>query len=362
MLYNLLLPYTNKIHFANLFHYITFRSSLAILLSLLFCFLVGPRIIKYLKSVQEHGQPIRSDGPETHKIKAGTPTMGGLMIIGSIIFSTLLLADVTNPYIWISIFVLTSLGLLGFIDDYAKIKNNNHKGVSAKLKLLAQLMTGVIACFFVQYFTDPQISHLLSIPFFKNFFINLWYFYIPFGALVVVGSSNAVNLTDGLDGLAITPIAIAAGSFGIISYVVGNAICANYLQITHVVGAGEITVLCAAIVGASLGFLWFNSQPAEVFMGDTGSLSLGGILGIISVVTKHEIILSIIGGIFVIETLSVIIQVYYFKHSGGKRIFKMAPLHHHFEKQGWTESKVVVRFWILAVIFALVGLSSLKLR
>ncbi|MGI4776061.1 MAG: phospho-N-acetylmuramoyl-pentapeptide-transferase, partial [Janthinobacterium lividum] len=332
MLYNLLLPYINKIHLANLFHYITFRSGLAVLTSLIFCFLVGPKIIKYLGSIQKYGQPIRDDAPETHKIKAGTPTMGGLMIIGSIVFSTLLLADITNPYIWISIFVLTSLGSLGFLDDYAKIKKNNHNGISAKIRLLAQLIVSLLACLLIQYFMDPQVNNLLSVPFFKNLFIDLWYFYLPFGALVIIGSSNAVNLTDGLDGLAITPIAIAAGSFGIISYVVGNIVCSDYLQILYIARAGELTILCAAIVGASLGFLWFNAQPAEIFMGDTGSLSLGGTLGIISVITKHEIVLSIIGGLFVIETLSVIIQVYYFKASGGKRVFKMAPLHHHFEK------------------------------
>lgn len=362
MLYNLLEPYINKLHIANLFHYITFRSGLAILISLILCFMIGPKLIARLRTLQKFGQPIRDDGPETHKEKAGTPTMGGIMIVSSVILSTLLLADYTNPYIWIILFVLASFSLLGFLDDYAKIKRNNYKGVSGKVKLLTQLTVSFIACIMVEYYSPKMVATQLTFPFFKNLFMDLGYFYLPFSIFVVIGSSNAVNLTDGLDGLATVPIAIVAGSFALISYLVGNSLYSDYLQIVHIQGVGEISILCCAIVGGCLGFLWFNAQPAEIFMGDTGSLGLGGTLGIIAVIVKHEIVLSIIGGIFVIETMSVIIQVYYFKATGGKRIFKMAPLHHHFEKHGWKESKVVIRFWIIAVIFALIGLSSMKLR
>jgi len=364
MLYNILAPYIHKSHIANLFHYITLRSSLAIIISLVFCFLFGNSIINFLRNLQKYGQPIRNDGPESHKIKAGTPTMGGIMVIGAICVSTLLLADLTNKYIWIVLFVLVSFGALGFMDDYSKVTKNHHKGVSGKKKLLFQFIVSLIACLLLQNFNSSSIllSGQLTIPFFKNLLIDLGYFYLPFTIFVIVGSSNAVNLTDGLDGLAIVPIAIAAASFALISYLVGSSFYSSYLQIIHVPNVGELTILCTAIVGASLGFLWFNAQPAEIFMGDTGSLSLGGTLGIISVITKHEIVLAIIGGLFVVETLSVIVQVYYFKATGGRRIFKMAPLHHHFEKHGWPESKVVIRFWIIAVIFALIGLSSLKLR
>ncbi len=360
MLYNLLVPYANKLHIANLFHYITFRSGLAVLLSLIMCFFIGPSLISYLRSLQKHGQPIRNDGPETHLEKAGTPTMGGVMILATSIISTSLLADLTNLYIWVVIFVLLGFGLLGFLDDYAKIKKNNHKGISARMKLLLQFGISLLACIMLQKATANS-SHLVF-PFFKSLMIDLGYFYIPFSMFVIIGSSNAVNLTDGLDGLAIVPIAIAAASFALISYLVGNSFYADYLQIPYIANTGELTILCGALVGSSLGFLWFNAQPAEIFMGDTGSLSLGGALGAISVITKHEIVLAIIGGVFVIETLSVIIQVYYFKVTGGKRMFRMAPLHHHFEKKGWKESKVVIRFWIIAVVFALIGLSSLKLR
>ncbi|WP_341794014.1 MULTISPECIES: phospho-N-acetylmuramoyl-pentapeptide-transferase [unclassified Rickettsia] len=361
MLYNLLLPYVHNSHIANLFHYITFRSSLAILISLIFCFLIGPRLIRFLHTLQKHGQPIRSDGPESHQMKAGTPTMGGIMIILSVCFSTLLLADLTNKYIWISIFGFISFGIIGFIDDYAKITKNNHKGIRSKNKFLLQILISLIICISLQY-TDNPGDNQLAIPFFKNLLLNLGYFYIPFAMFVIVGASNAVNLTDGLDGLATVPIALTASSFALISYLAGNHIYANYLQIMYIPNSGELTIFCASIAGASLGFLWFNAQPAEVFMGDTGSLSLGGVLGVISIITKHELVLGIIGGLFVIETISVILQVYYFKTTNGKRIFKMAPLHHHFEKNGWAESKVVIRFWIIAVIFALIGLSSLKLR
>jgi len=361
MLYNLLVPYIHKLHIANLFHYITFRSGLAILVSLISALVIGPNLIRYLRVLQKHGQPIRIDGPETHYKKAGTPTMGGAIIIISVLISTLLLADLRNKYIWITLFIFVGFGIIGFLDDYSKVKKNNHKGVTGKKKLLYQFIISLIACVLLQNFNEVSSTYL-SFPFLKNLIIDLGVFYIPFALFVVIGSSNAVNLTDGLDGLAIVPVAIAAGTFGIISYLVGNSFYAHYLQIAYVPDVGELTILCASIVGGGLGFLWFNAQPAEIFMGDTGSVSLGGVLGIISVITKHEIVLGIVGGLFVIETLSVIIQVYYFKATKGKRFFRMAPLHHHFEKAGWPESKVVVRFWIIAVIFALIGLASLKLR
>jgi phospho-N-acetylmuramoyl-pentapeptide-transferase len=362
MLYNLLTPYAAESHIANLFRYITFRSGLAIVISLSFCFIFGPCIIKYLRKWQKLGQPIRDDGPETHKSKAGTPTMGGVMMIGGIVLATLLVADLTNPFIWITLFVFISFAILGFMDDYLKVSKRNTKGVSGKAKMAVQLLVSVIACFLIQTYSANDHINQLAFPFFKSFLLDLGIFYIPFVAIVIIGSSNAVNLTDGLDGLASVPIAITALCFGIFSYVVGNIIFANYLQLIYVPHVGELAIICAAIVGSSLGFLWFNAQPAEVFMGDTGSLSLGGALGVISVIIKHEIVLAIVGGLFVIEALSVIIQVYYFKFTKGKRIFLMAPLHHHFEKAGWPESKVVVRFWILGVIFGLIGLATLKLR
>lgn len=360
MLYNLLLPYISKLHLANLFHYITFRSGLAILLSFTTSILICPYLIKIFKKLQRQGQPIRDYVPE-HKSKSGTPTMGGVIIIASTLFSTLLLVDLTNYYIWIVIFVLLSLGTLGFIDDYKKLMKNNHYGVSGKKKLFFQTVVSCIACICIQKITKDSSSHL-AFPFFKNLLVDLGYFYIPFGMFVIIGSSNAVNLTDGLDGLAIVPVVIVAGSFGIISYLVGNSIYANYLQIPYVQNTGELTVFCSSLVGAGLGFLWFNAEPAEIFMGDVGSLSLGGVIGVISVIAKHEIVLGIIGGLFVIEALSVIMQVYYFKVTKGKRIFKMAPLHHHFQKSGWSESKIVIRFWIISIVFALIGLASLKLR
>jgi phospho-N-acetylmuramoyl-pentapeptide-transferase len=322
----------------------------------------GPAIIKLLRSLQKNGQPIRSDGPQSHLSKVGTPTMGGVMIVSTTLTTTLLLVNLANPYIWITLFVFVSFGILGFIDDYTKIQKNHHGGVSGKMKLLIQFIVSGIAFGAIAYYSNSEHITHLAFPFLKKFFLDLGYFYIPFAMVVIIGSSNAVNLTDGLDGLAIGTTTIAISAFSLISYLVGNSIYSNYLQIVHVADVGELTILCAAIIGSSLGFLWYNCQPAEMFMGDTGSLALGGAIGVISVITKHELTLGIIGGVFVIETLSVIIQVYYFKRSGGKRVFLMAPLHHHFEKKGWPESKVVTRFWILAIIFALIGLSSLKLR
>ena len=362
MLYNILAPYAPKFHIANLFTYISFRSGLAVLLSMFLTLYIGPKIIYFLKSLQKNGQPIRSDGPASHLSKSGTPTMGGLMILISTLITTLLLANLSNPYIWITLFVLISFSALGFMDDYRKVSRNNHRGISGKMKLIIQFAISGIAYISISYCTRPEYATYLTFPYFKNLFLDLGYFYIPFSMIVIIGSSNAVNLTDGLDGLAIGTIIIAIASFAIISYLAGNSIYANYLQIIHIPQAGEVTVFCASIIGSGLGFLWYNAQPADIFMGDTGSLSLGGVLGTISIITKHELVLCIIGGVFVIETLSVIMQVAYFKKSGGKRIFLMAPLHHHFEKKGWPESKVVIRFWILAIVFALIGLSSLKLR
>jgi phospho-N-acetylmuramoyl-pentapeptide-transferase len=362
MLYNLLLPHVNDSNIANLFHYITFRSVVAMLSSLILCFMIAPRSINYLRSLQKYGQPIRDDGPQSHKAKVGTPTMGGIIIIITTIIPTLLLVDLTNPYIWITMFVFIGLGIVGFVDDYAKVTKNNHYGISGKKKLMIQCLLSLIACILIELVIPSEYNNKLALPFCKNLLINLGIFYLPFTMFVISGASNAVNLTDGLDGLAIVPVAICAGSFGIIAYLTGNHIYSHYLHLVYIPHVGELSILCSSIVGSSLGFLWFNSQPAEIFMGDIGSLSLGGVLGVISVITKHEIILAIIGGLFVIEALSVIIQVYYFKLTSGKRIFRMAPIHHHFEKLGWPESKVVIRFWIVAIIFALIGLSSLKLR
>lgn len=359
MFYNILLPYINNAHLTNLMHYISFRTALSTILSLILCFAFGPYIIRYLSKCQKFGQPIRDDGPETHALKKGTPTMGGIMIVGSVVISTLCFANLKNPYIWISLFVMLSYALLGFRDDYLKVVKNNPKGVSGKQKITVQLLVALVACIAIQKFSG---HHELLFPFFKNLAIDLGHFYIAFGIFVIIGSSNAVNLTDGLDGLAIVPIAIVSACFAIICYLSGNHIYATYLQIPYITDIGELTILCGAMIGGSLGFLWYNAQPAEVFMGDTGSLSLGGTIGTISVISKNEILLSIIGGLFVIETVSVIMQVYYFKMTGGKRIFKMAPIHHHFEKSGWSESKVVIRFWIIAVLFALIGMASLKLR
>lgn len=363
MLYNILFPLAEEFAILNLFKYITFRSGAAMLTSLLISFIFGPYFIRKLKIIQKSGQPIREYGPETHlNSKKGTPTMGGVIIILSIVFATLLWADLSNIYIWVVLFVTISFSILGFMDDYLKIKRNNSIGVRGKTKLFFQILVSVIACFIIQQQLDNDLAYQLALPFFKNILLDLGWFYLIFTVIVIVGSSNAVNLTDGLDGLVTVPVIITAASFALISYLVGNNIFANYLQLNYIPGSGELAVFASGLIGAGLGFLWFNAQPAEIFMGDTGSLALGGAIGSVSVITKHEIILSIIGGLFVVEALSVIIQVYYFKLTGGKRIFLMTPIHHHFEKQGWPESKIVIRFWILSIIFALIGLSSLKLR
>jgi phospho-N-acetylmuramoyl-pentapeptide-transferase len=362
MLYPLLYPLADQFQAFNLFRYITFRSGGAVLTALLISFFVGPRLILWLRRKQSNGQPIRPDGPNGHLLrKQGIPTMGGFLILLALTTSTLLWADLTNPYVWIVLFVTVGFGLIGFFDDYRKLTKNSHRGLSGRSRLALEALLAASACIAITYVAPPSLSTALAVPFFKNVLFQLGWFFVPFGILVIVGASNAVNLTDGLDGLAIVPAMIAAGCFALIAYLVGNLIFANYLQIHHVVGAGELTVFCGAMVGASLGFLWFNAPPATVFMGDTGSLSIGAALGAISVVTKHELVLTIIGGLFVLEAVSVIVQVASFKMT-GRRVFRMAPLHHHFEQLGWEEPTIVIRFWIIAWILAIAGLATLKLR
>ncbi len=363
MLYNLFQTYFADVPGANVFSYITFRAAGATMTALFVSFLLGPWLIARLKKMQGKGQPIREDGPQSHIIsKAGTPTMGGLLILLSLVISTALWARLDNPFVGLVMLTTLSFGLLGFIDDGLKIRYGNSKGVPGRVKLIVQTLVALGVTYAISQSMPEDLSVSLSFPFFKDV---LWVMGLPlfliFGALVLVGASNAVNLTDGLDGLAIVPTLIAAASFGFIAYLVGNVVFANYLQIHYVPGAGELAVICAALIGAGLGFLWFNAPPAMVFMGDTGSLALGGALGAIAVATKHEIVLGIIGGLFVLEALSVIIQVASFKLT-GKRVFRMAPIHHHFELRGWPESTVVIRFWIISVILALIGLATLKLR
>ncbi|OKL45399.1 phospho-N-acetylmuramoyl-pentapeptide-transferase [Pseudovibrio exalbescens] len=346
----------------NVFRYITFRTGGAIMTALLFVFLFGPKIISALRLRQGKGQPIREDGPESHLLtKKGTPTMGGLMIMSGMIVATLLWANLANPYTWIVLGVTVGFGLIGFYDDYQKVSQASHKGFSGKIRLALEFLIAGLAAFAVTMLDTAPFSTSIGFPFFKELTINLGVFFIPFAAFVMVGAGNAVNLTDGLDGLAIVPVMIAAASFALIAYLTGNAVFSEYLQIHHVPGTGELAVLCGAVIGAGLGFLWFNAPPAAIFMGDTGSLALGGMLGAIAVAAKHEIVLAIIGGLFVLEAVSVIVQVASFRLT-GKRVFKMAPIHHHFEHLGWTESQVVIRFWIIAVVLALVGLATLKLR
>ena len=361
MLYSFLTSLIDTFTFLNVFKYITFRIGLSVVTSLIIIFLIGTPLINYFAKKQITG-PIRQDGPIDHIIKkSGTPTMGGLMILIGIIVSTLLWADLNNIYIWIVLFVCASLGLLGFLDDYLKIKYKNSSGINAKFKFFWQFSISLIAILILVYFTDHENILELYIPFFKNLIINLGLFFIPFGIFVIIGSSNAVNLTDGLDGLATVPVMLVALSFSLICYLVGNTIFSNYLQIQYIPNVGELSVFCGSIVGSCLGFLWYNAPPAKIFMGDTGSLSLGGSIASVAIIAKHEIVLAIIGGLFVLETASVIIQVVSFKLT-GKRVFKMAPIHHHFEKKGWAESTVVIRFWIISIILALIGLATLKLR
>ena len=357
-----LLNYVDYFQPLNVFRYITFRTGGAILTALIISFLLGPLLIQNLKKFQSIGQPIRDDGPTSHLIKKkGTPTMGGLLILFAFLISTILWSKLDNILVWIILITSTSFGLIGLYDDWLKVRRKSTNGLKGKYKLILQILIALIAVYLINEQFPINYTNTVSLPFFKDFLIDLGIFYLPFGILVIVGSSNAVNLTDGLDGLAIVPVMIACLSFALISYLVGNINFSNYLQITYVPGVGELAVLAGALIGAGLGFLWFNAPPAMVFMGDTGSLSLGAFLGSTALAVRHEIVLIIIGGLFVLETISVIIQVVSFKVT-GKRIFKMAPLHHHFEQKGWEESTIVIRFWIIAVILALIGLSSLKLR
>jgi phospho-N-acetylmuramoyl-pentapeptide-transferase len=351
----------------NVFRYITFRAGGATATALFFVFMFGPSIIGFLKIRQGKGQPIREDGPASHLLtKKGTPTMGGLIILMGVIVSTLLWANPSNAYVWIVLAVTLGFGAIGFYDDFLKVTKQSHKGFSGKARLAIEFLIAGTACYLITIYTvnpisTPNLSTSLAVPLAKDLLINFGMFFVVFGAFVIVAAGNAVNLTDGLDGLAIVPVMIAAGTFGFIAYLSGNFVFANYLQIQFVPGTGELAVICGALIGAGLGFLWYNAPPAQIFMGDTGSLALGGLLGTIAVATKHEIVFIVVGGIFVVEALSVIIQVTSFKLT-GRRVFKMAPIHHHFEKQGWTEPQVVIRFWIIAVVLALVGLSTLKLR
>jgi phospho-N-acetylmuramoyl-pentapeptide-transferase len=347
--------------FFNLFRYITFRAGAAFFTALIFGFLFGRPLINLLRRKQGKGQPIRDDGPQTHFVKAGTPTMGGLLILSALMVSTLLWARLDNVYVWIVLLVTLAFGLIGFADDYAKVTKQTSKGVSSRVRFLLGLVIAGLAAAAAALAHPDGLTNELAVPFFKDVLIHLGIFFVPFGMIVIVGAANAVNLTDGLDGLAIMPVMIASATLGVIAYVVGNFNFADYLGVHFVPGTGEILVFCAALIGGGLGFLWYNAPPAAVFMGDTGSLALGGALGAIAVCTKHEIVLAIVGGLFVVEALSVIIQVLYFKRT-GKRVFLMAPIHHHFEKKGWAEPQIVIRFWIISLILALIGLATLKVR
>ena len=348
--------------FLNVFRYITFRTGGAMVTGALFVFLFGPWIIDHLRLRQGKGQPIRSDGPQSHLLtKKGTPTMGGLMILSGLVVATLLWANPLNPYVWIVLAVTLGFGFVGFYDDYLKVTKQSHSGFAGRIRLMIEAVIAIAACYALVRVGREPFSSSLVIPFFKDVLLNFGWFFLAFGAFIIVGAGNAVNLTDGLDGLAIVPVMIASASFGLISYLVGNAVFSDYLQINYVAGTGELSILCGAVLGAGLGFLWFNAPPASIFMGDTGSLALGGMLGSIAVAVKHEIVLGVIGGLFVLEAVSVIVQVVSFKLT-GKRVFRMAPLHHHFEQKGWTEPQIVIRFWIISVMLALAGLSTLKLR
>jgi phospho-N-acetylmuramoyl-pentapeptide-transferase len=347
--------------FFNLFRYITFRAGAAFVTALVFGFLFGRPLIDLLRRKQGKGQPIRDDGPQTHFAKAGTPTMGGLLILSALMVSTLMWARLDSPYVWIVVLVTLAFGLIGFADDYAKVSKQNTKGVSSRLRMLLGLLIAALATYAAARFHPVDLTNQLAFPFFKDALLNLGLFFVPFGMIVIVGAANAVNLTDGLDGLAIMPVMIAAATLGIIAYAVGRVDFTQYLDVHYVPGTSELLIFCAALFGAGLGFLWYNAPPAAVFMGDTGSLALGGALGAIAVCTKHEIVLAIVGGLFVVEALSVIIQVAYFKRT-GKRVFLMAPIHHHFEKKGWAEPQIVIRFWIISLILAAIGLATLKVR
>jgi phospho-N-acetylmuramoyl-pentapeptide-transferase len=362
MIFNFLVPYSEGFLLFNLFRYVTFRAGAACMTSLFVSLFLGPMVIRWLKSFQNGGQPIRTDGPEGHLLtKKGTPTMGGVLILLGLTVSTLLWVDLRNGFVWAVLVVTLGYGLLGFWDDWLKVTKRNTKGVSGKMKLMVQAGLGLIAAIWITALMPPSLSGQLVMPVFKEAMINFGMLFPLVGMLVMMGASNAVNLTDGLDGLATVPVMLAAAVFALIAYLVGNRLFADYLQLNGVPGTSELAVFCSALIGAGLGFLWFNAPPAKVFMGDTGSLALGGALGAVAVATKHEIVLAIVGGLFVVETVSVIIQVFWFKRT-GRRVFLMAPLHHHFEKKGWAEPTIVIRFWIIAMILALVGLSTLKIR
>ncbi|MEP5732476.1 MAG: phospho-N-acetylmuramoyl-pentapeptide-transferase [Sulfitobacter sp.] len=347
--------------FFNLFRYITFRAGGAFLTALIFGFIFGKPLIAVLRRKQGKGQPIRDDGPEGHFVKAGTPTMGGLLIVGALLTSTLLWARLDNPFVWLVLFVTMSFAAIGFADDYAKVSKQDTSGVSGKLRLGLGLLIAAIAGYWAAQYHPEALRYQLALPIFKDTLINMSYFFVPFAVIVIVGSANAVNLTDGLDGLAIMPVMIAAGTLGVIAYAVGRVDFTEYLDVHYVPGTGEILIFTAGLFGGGLGFLWYNAPPAAVFMGDTGSLALGGALGAIAVATKHELVLAVVGGLFVVEALSVIIQVLYFKRT-GKRVFLMAPIHHHYEKKGWAEPQIVIRFWIISLILAMIGLATLKVR
>jgi phospho-N-acetylmuramoyl-pentapeptide-transferase len=361
MLYSFILDYVDTFTFLNVFKYLTFRTGLAIFTSMIIVLLIGTPFINFF-STRKILDPIRADGPSDHIIKKiGTPTMGGVLILLGLFSSVLLWSDLSSVYILFLLFISLSFGLLGAYDDYKKIKYKNSSGISFKFKLTTQILLALTAITIFSYFSDYQELKNLYFPFFKSLIINLGWFFIPFSIFIIVGSSNAVNLTDGLDGLATVPVILVAGCFAFISYVTGNIVFSEYLQIPYIKGVGEISIFCGAIIGSCLGFLWFNAPPAKIFMGDTGSLALGGSLGGIGIITKHEIVLAIVGGLFVLEAISVIVQVTSYKLT-GKRVFKMAPIHHHFEKKGWAESTVVIRFWIISIILAMIGLATLKLR
>ncbi|KPN62585.1 Phospho-N-acetylmuramoyl-pentapeptide-transferase [Aliiroseovarius crassostreae] len=345
----------------NLFRYITFRSGGAFFTALLFGFLFGKPLINILRRKQGKGQPIRDDGPQSHLEKQGTPTMGGLLILSALLVATLLWARLDNAFIWITLFVTYGFGLIGFADDYAKVSKNNTAGVSGKIRLALGLAIAAIAAIWASAYHPEALRYQLAFPFLKDALLNMSFLFIPFVMIVIVGSANAVNLTDGLDGLAVMPVMIAAATLGIIAYAVGRVDFTEYLEVHYVPGTGELLIFTSALIGGGLGFLWYNAPPAAVFMGDTGSLALGGALGAIAVATKHELVLAIVGGLFVVEALSVIIQVLYYKRT-GKRVFLMAPIHHHFEHKGWKEPQIVIRFWIISLILALIGLATLKIR
>ena len=361
MLYNLILEFVDQHTFLNVFKYLTFRTGLAMFTSMMIVLLIGTPFINFF-STRQILNPIRDDGPTDHIIKKiGTPTMGGLLILIGLFSGILLWGDLSSSYIWFLIFIVTSFGFLGAYDDYKKIKHKNSSGISFRFKIISQILIAIVGIILLSHFSDHDDLTNLYFPFFKNLIINLGWFFIPFSVFIIVGSSNAVNLTDGLDGLATVPVIMVAGCFAFISYVTGNIVFSDYLQIPYIQGVGEASVFCGSIIGACLGFLWFNAPPAKIFMGDTGSLALGGSLGAVGIITKHEIVLAITGGLFVLEAISVIVQVASYKLT-GKRVFMMAPIHHHFEKKGWAESTIVIRFWIISIILAMIGLATLKLR